>query len=55
MAKKYKNIFSENGTKFTEVLSDQIALKCPRPGIIVSSTSWTEDEDFSVLFKTLQG
>lgn len=56
LGKEYQNILSENDTtKFTAVVNDQIALKSHRPGIIVSSTSWTEDEDFSLLFKTLQG
>lgn len=56
LSNKYPMVLSENGTtKFTESVDDQVILKCPRPGILVSSTSWTEDEDFSVLFKTLTG
>lgn len=30
-----------------------VRLKAGRPGILVSSTSWTEDEDFSILFEAL--
>lgn len=56
LGKKYENIICEDGsTKFTKVVDGKPILKISRPGIIVSSTSWTEDEDFSVLFKALQG
>lgn len=39
-------------TKLTD--SGEVQLKSDRPGLLVSSTSWTQDEDFSILFKALQ-
>ncbi|XP_033327166.1 chitobiosyldiphosphodolichol beta-mannosyltransferase [Megalopta genalis] len=44
----------KNSTIFTECRSDEVHLKPERPGFIVSSTSWTEDEDFSILLNALQ-
>lgn len=44
-----------NSTVFTEIINGEVRLKATRPGLVVSSTSWTEDEDFSVLFTALQG
>ncbi|XP_025152457.1 chitobiosyldiphosphodolichol beta-mannosyltransferase isoform X2 [Harpegnathos saltator] len=40
---------------FTECSSNGVHLSPKRPGFIVSSTSWTEDEDFSILLNALQG
>ncbi|XP_015590768.2 chitobiosyldiphosphodolichol beta-mannosyltransferase [Cephus cinctus] len=45
----------KNSTAFTECLPDGVIVLRPnRPGLIVSSTSWTEDEDFSVLLDALE-
>lgn len=52
-----KHCFLEkmNLNHFTEISeSGQVQLKSNRPGLLVSSTSWTPDEDFSILFKALQ-
>ncbi|XP_043252084.1 chitobiosyldiphosphodolichol beta-mannosyltransferase [Colletes gigas] len=56
LIEKY-NIFKgskENSTIFTEYISNKVHLSSERPGFIVSSTSWTEDEDFSMLLSALQ-
>jgi beta-1,4-mannosyltransferase len=47
---------SSVNTVLTELLpSGEAVWKNDRPGLIVSSTSWTEDEDFSILLSALQG
>lgn len=44
-----------NLNNFTELSeSGKVQFKPDRPGLLVSSTSWTPDEDFSILLKALQ-
>lgn len=46
----------ENATIFTQVNeANDVCLRHDRPAFVVSSTSWTEDEDFSILLNALQG
>lgn len=46
----------ETATVFTEVSSTgEVRLKSKRSVLLVSSTSWTEDEDFSILLMALEG
>lgn len=41
------------GTRFTEDAPGGSRLKLSRPGLLVSGTSWTPDEDFGILFDAL--
>ncbi|XP_078481251.1 chitobiosyldiphosphodolichol beta-mannosyltransferase [Ciona intestinalis] len=41
-------------SRFTHIGELGVSMKNDRPAILISSTSWTEDEDFSVLLEALQ-
>lgn len=46
---------AETNTAFTQLTEAGVELKRNRPGLLFSSTSWTPDEDFSILMDALQG
>lgn len=45
----------KSNTRFTEISPEgDLQWKLNRPALLISSTSWTEDEDFSVLLEALE-
>lgn len=55
LSEDYEIFRSDQGTRFTYISDDgTIKFKFQRPAIVVSSTSWTPDEDFSILLEALQ-
>ncbi|KAF5305634.1 hypothetical protein FQR65_LT07715 [Abscondita terminalis] len=56
LGRQYRELSSiDNGTAFTKVdEAGNVTLKSKRPALLISSTSWTEDEDFSILLQALQ-
>lgn len=46
---------SENQTIFTKAVGNGIEESQNRPAILVSSSSWTEDEDFDLLIDAFDG
>lgn len=42
-------------TALTQLVMSQVEARRDRPGLLFSSTSWTQDEDFSVLMTALEG
>jgi beta-1,4-mannosyltransferase len=45
---------NQNETLFTKIVNKKVEFKPNRPALIVSSSSWTEDEDFHLLIEALK-
>nr|CAD7430381.1 unnamed protein product [Timema monikensis] len=51
-----KDLQNPTRTVLTELTTEGLpAFRTDRPGVVVSSTSWTQDEDFSILMAALEG
>lgn len=49
-----KNIEQLSIAKFFTIDNEDISFKSNKPGILISSTSWTEDENFEILLEALE-
>ena len=54
LSSKFSTNLTSDQTLFTETINGVIKERKGRPRLIMSSTSWTPDEDFSILLKALE-